>query len=196
MPDDTPTKPNAPAKPDSAANNTPSSTTNNTATNTTTNTTANTAASATANTAASTPTSTATNTTAITTDSTADKVIAIVDDEPHMVEMLSTFLKIKGYQTRGVNSGQEGLVLVQTEKPDAVLLDLMLPDIEGFEVCQKLRAMPDYAKLPILIVSARTDAASQARAEQAGASAYLTKPVNFPLLMTELDRLIKAPSTP
>ena len=123
-----------------------------------------------------------------------DKVIAIIDDEPHMVEMLSTFLKIKGYQTRGVNSGQEGLVLVQTEQPDALLLDLMLPDIEGFEVLKKLRAMPAYADLPVLIVSARTDAASQTRAKQAGANAYLTKPINFPQLMAELDRLLKTPS--
>jgi DNA-binding response OmpR family regulator len=124
------------------------------------------------------------------------KVIAIVDDEPHMVDMLSTFLQIKGYQTRGAYSGEEGVTLVQNENPDALLLDLMLPDIEGFEVCQRLRAIPTYATLPILIVTARTDPESRTRADKVGANAYLTKPVKFPELMAELERLFSAPPPP
>ncbi|NDJ79105.1 MAG: response regulator [Chloroflexi bacterium] len=122
------------------------------------------------------------------------QVIAIVDDEPHMVDMIATFLQIKGFEVRGVYSGEDGLTMVQVEKPAALLLDLMLPDIEGYEVCARLRQMPDFATLPVIIVSARTDAASKQRAEQSGADAYLTKPVNFPLLMTELDRLLNRPA--
>jgi inorganic pyrophosphatase len=121
-----------------------------------------------------------------------DKTIVVVDDEPFIVEMLSTFLEIKGYQVRGAYSGEEGLLTVQTEKPDALLLDLMLPDIDGLQVMSRLRAMPDFANLPILIISARTDTEAKVRAEQAGANDYLTKPVQMPLLADLLSRLFTA----
>jgi DNA-binding response OmpR family regulator len=124
----------------------------------------------------------------------AGKTIAIVDDEPHIVDMLSTFLQIKGYRTCSADSGEKVLVLLQLEQPDALLLDLMLPDIDGFEVLARLRAAPDYAKLPVLIVSARTDPASKTRAEQAGANGYFTKPVRMPDLIAALERLLN--STP
>lgn len=125
------------------------------------------------------------------------KLIAIIDDEPRTVEMIATFLKLKGYETRSALLGHEGLTLVQTVKPDALLLDLMLPDIEGYDVCQRLRTMPEFATLPILIVSARTEQASIDRATAAGADAYFTKPVKFPELIATLDELISArASTP
>ncbi|MCD4685843.1 MAG: response regulator, partial [Anaerolineae bacterium] len=75
------------------------------------------------------------------------------------------------------------------DKPDALLLDLMMPDIEGYEVCAELRKLPEFAKLPILIISARTDPASKRRAEDAGADAYFTKPVNMAQLVDKLESL-------
>jgi DNA-binding response OmpR family regulator len=117
------------------------------------------------------------------------KVIMVVDDEPHIVEMMETYLDIKGYAVRGAYSGQSGLVLVQADKPDALLLDLMMPDIEGYEVCAQLRQMPEFAALPIVIISARTDPASKRRAEDAGADAFFTKPVNMVQLVSTLEKL-------
>lgn len=118
------------------------------------------------------------------------KKIVIVDDEPHIVDMMSTFLTIKGYDVRGAYTGEGGLSLIHAERPDLVLLDLMLPDIDGFAVCTRLRATDDFARLPVVIVSARTDSASRARAEQAGADAYFTKPVAMPDLVRALDKLL------
>lgn len=123
------------------------------------------------------------------------KVIAIVDDEPNIVDMLSTFLQIKGYEVRMAYSGVDGLALIQVENPHALLLDLMLPDIDGFEVLARLRAMPVFAALPVLVISARTDPQSRTKAEQAGANAYLTKPVRMAELVEHLDRLLDAPSS-
>jgi two-component system OmpR family response regulator len=120
---------------------------------------------------------------------TTPKTIVIVDDEPHIVDMLSTFLTIKGFTPRGAYTGQDGLIMVGLEKPAALLLDLMLPDIDGFEVCRQLRGNPAHEKLPILIISARTDPEAQQLAAKAGADAYFTKPVRFPELMVELNRL-------
>jgi inorganic pyrophosphatase len=120
----------------------------------------------------------------------SEKTIVVVDDEPSIVDMLTTFLEIKGYTVHGAYSGEEGLTLVQTEKPDALLLDLMLPDIDGFDVMQRLRGMPDFARLPIIVVTARADIGAKARAEKLGSSDYLTKPVQMPELMTSLTRLL------
>ncbi len=116
------------------------------------------------------------------------KKILVVDDEPYIVEMMTTFLTLKGYDVRGAYTGEGGLAMVRAEKPDAVLLDLMLPDIEGFEVCQRLRESDEFANLPVLIISARTDSASKARAENAGANAYFTKPIAMPRLIAELEQ--------
>lgn len=120
----------------------------------------------------------------------ANRVIVVVDDEPHIVEMVKTFLSIKGYDVHGAYTGESGLALVESERPDALLLDLMLPDIEGFEVCERLRGMEQFADLPILIISARSDPASRERARAVGADVYFTKPVPMPQLVNELSRLL------
>jgi DNA-binding response OmpR family regulator len=116
--------------------------------------------------------------------------LLIVDDEPFTVDMLSTFLQINGYEAVGALNGEDGLVLVKVEQPELVILDLMLPDIEGYEVCERIRAYPASAGLPVLIMSARADANSKERAVAAGANGYLVKPVKFPELLSELTRLL------
>jgi DNA-binding response OmpR family regulator len=117
--------------------------------------------------------------------------LLIVDDEPFTVDMLQTFLEINGFHAVGAFNGEDGLVLIKVEEPEIVILDLMLPDIEGYEVCQRIRGYPDTKNLPVLILSARADAASKERAMAAGADGYLVKPVKFPELLTELNRLVE-----
>jgi DNA-binding response OmpR family regulator len=119
--------------------------------------------------------------------------LLIVDDEPFTVDMLETFLQINGFETVGAFNGEDGLVLVKVEQPELVILDLMLPDIEGYEVCQRIRNYPASADLPVLILSARAEAASKERAMNAGADGYLVKPVQFPQLLSELNRLLSKP---
>ena len=118
--------------------------------------------------------------------------LLIVDDEPALVEMLHTFLRLNDFETVAAFNGRDGLVLVDVERPDLLILDLMLPDIEGYEVCQRIRKYPDGAKLPVLILSARADPLSKERAMAAGANAYLVKPVRFADLLTVLKRLLAA----
>jgi DNA-binding response OmpR family regulator len=119
----------------------------------------------------------------------ANKVL-IVDDESFTIDMLKVFLNMNGFEGIGALNGEDGLVLVKVEQPDLLILDLMLPDIEGYEVCQRIRSFPETASLPVLILSARVDSASKERAFAAGADAYLVKPVQFPLLLSELNRLM------
>lgn len=118
------------------------------------------------------------------------EAIIIVDDEPSMVALLSTFLKLKGYQITSAHNGADALALIEKQPPRLVLLDLMLPDISGLEICRRLRASPDQAQLPVLFLSARTDQTSIEQANQAGGNGYLIKPVKFPDLLAEIERLL------
>jgi DNA-binding response OmpR family regulator len=127
--------------------------------------------------------------------------VLIIDDEPFTVEMLQTFLQINGYEAIGALTGQDGIILTQVESPDIVLLDLMLPDIDGYDVCRRLRSLPITARLPVLILSARAAPADKDKGFAVGANGYLTKPVRFPDLLSELRRLLSTamphpPETP
>jgi DNA-binding response OmpR family regulator len=116
--------------------------------------------------------------------------LLIVDDEPATVDMLSTFMKINGHEPIGAYGGGDALVLAKLEKPALMILDLMMPDMDGFEVCKRVREHPELAALPIIIVSARTDQSAIDRALKTGANVYLTKPINLVQLSTEIRRLL------
>ena len=123
------------------------------------------------------------------------RVVLVVDDEPAIVDMVTTYLGFKGYEVCGANTGEDGLTLIPLEKPDILLLDLMLPDMEGFEVCARVRAMPEFARMPVLIISARVDPEAMTRAEKVGANGYMIKPIKMPDLLAEVKRLLSAPTS-
>ena len=116
--------------------------------------------------------------------------LLIVDDEPATVQMIETFIQINGYSSATAYSGTDGLTMLELEKPDLVILDLMMPDMEGFEVCQRMRASDAFKSTPILIISARTDQDAIDRAYASGANGYLTKPFQLPELLSEIERLV------
>lgn len=121
--------------------------------------------------------------------------LLVVDDEPLTVEMLETFLKLSGYETVSVLRGEDALLMVQLEAPDAMLLDLQLPDLNGIEVCRRLRTLPSlsaFAELPVIMITAHGNPEMRRRALEAGANAYFTKPIRFPELIAELTRLLGA----
>lgn len=118
--------------------------------------------------------------------------ILIVDDEPEIVDMLQTILDMRGYETVGAYNGTDGLLMTRVDSPDLIILDMMLPDIEGVEVCRIVRSDPSTADVPVVFLSARTAQTEVERGLAAGANAYMTKPVNLPRLFDELKKLIPA----
>lgn len=118
------------------------------------------------------------------------KKLLIIDDEEATVEMLSMFLQISGYNTLEAYAGDEGLVLAKLELPALIISDLMMPDIDGIELCRRVREHEELKDLPIIIISARTDATVIDRAMENGANAYLTKPIDLPQLIGEIERLL------
>jgi DNA-binding response OmpR family regulator len=102
--------------------------------------------------------------------------ILIVEDDPEAARILELSLKRERFNTIVALNGTQGLAAAQTQHPDLVLLDLMMPDIDGYEVCRRIRANPHTANLPIIVVSAKTQDADKQMAAQLGANGYLTKP--------------------
>jgi two-component system KDP operon response regulator KdpE len=114
--------------------------------------------------------------------------VLAVDDEPHVLQALSALLESRNYRVRTAPSGALALELLATERPDAVLLDLAMPGMDGTEVCRRVRA---WSQVPILILSARTDEQHKVRALDAGADDYITKPFSTPELLARLRAALR-----
>lgn len=104
--------------------------------------------------------------------------VLVVDDEPQARSMLRLILVRAGFEVIEAKDGYEALDEVERRLPDLMLLDIMMPGIDGFTVCKKLRAKERTADLPIIVLSAKTDAESIKRGLEVGATKYLTKPVS------------------
>ncbi|MDY6795800.1 MAG: response regulator [Actinomycetota bacterium] len=105
----------------------------------------------------------------------AERVL-IVDDDATMVNLLSTILEIDGFETIKALSGEEALEMVFKEPPDLVLLDIMMPEMDGFEVLAKLRSDQSTKRMPIIMLTARTDDKDIFEGWRRGADEYITKP--------------------
>lgn len=115
--------------------------------------------------------------------------ILVVEDQDSIRSMIEALVLARGHQVTGVASGTKAIDVASTNPPDMVLLDLMIPGHDGFEVCRHLRSDPQTRHIPVLVISALDDAESRARAEAAGATAYYTKPFSPMALLKEIDRL-------
>lgn len=103
--------------------------------------------------------------------------VLVVDDEPMARTMLRLMLVRAGFEVREAEDGKTALAEVAQVVPDLMILDIMMPGIDGFEVCTRLRSEGQTASLPIIMLSARTDAQSVKKGLELGADRYLTKPV-------------------
>jgi two-component system phosphate regulon response regulator PhoB len=116
--------------------------------------------------------------------------ILIVDDDEQATTLLAKVLAIKGHQATSLNDSAETIKVANSTTPDLVLLDLMMPEPNGFEVCKMLRADPNFSQIPIVIITAMDDNESKETAYAAGANDYLTKPFRIDALAQTIDSLI------
>ena len=117
------------------------------------------------------------------------KRILLVDDEPSVREVVCTRLMSLGFEVLTAKDGQEGLDLARKESPDVVLLDLMLPKLDGYKVCRMLKFDKAFENIPVVIFSAKGSDADKKLAEQAGADAYMVKPFDFKLFTQTIQKL-------
>ena len=120
--------------------------------------------------------------------------ILVVDDVPLNVKLLADLLDAKGYTVITASSGPQALKLIESDAPDLVLLDVMMPGMSGYEVCEKIRSDPEHAMLPVVLVTALDPAAERARGLNAGADDFLSKPVGQAELLARVRSLLRIKS--
>ena len=120
--------------------------------------------------------------------------ILIIDDDVDTLRLVGLMLQRQGYQIVAASNGSQGLAKAFDERPDLILLDVMMPDMDGYEVTRRLRKNPTTATVPILMFTAKTQLDDKVTGFEVGADDYLTKPVNRQELLSALKRWIARPN--
>ena len=118
------------------------------------------------------------------------KRILIVDDEEDIVNVLRFRLEANNYAVLSASEGQEGLNKARTEKPDLVILDLMLPKLDGYKVCRMLKFDESYKSIPIIMFTARAQKKDEELGMEMGADAYIAKPFEPEVLLGKIKELL------
>jgi len=116
--------------------------------------------------------------------------ILIVEDDPDARKVLSLILKLDGFEVMTASGGQEAIDCLEAEALDLVLLDVMMPVVDGYEVCRWIRVQPALAKMPVIMLSGKADPESVARGLEAGADEYLAKPIKPSQLTKQLRAIL------
>lgn len=119
------------------------------------------------------------------------KKILLVDDEEDLRKMLKFRLEALEYDVLEAKDGQQGLERARSDKPDLIILDLMLPKIDGFKVCRMLKFDERYKNIPVIMFTARAQKEDEELGKQMGADAYITKPFEPEVLMKEIKKLVR-----
>lgn len=115
--------------------------------------------------------------------------LVIAEDSPHMLRLLEMTLRKAGHTWTACAAGDAALAAVQSEKPEAAVLDIIMPGMDGLEVLSILKKDPATAEIPIIMLTARGQTLTREQAEQSGASAFLTKPFSPTELLTTIEQL-------
>ncbi len=118
------------------------------------------------------------------------KKILIVEDEESLLKLESILLTTKGYLVQGATTGLAALEAVATEAPDLILLDIMLPELDGFEVCERIKKDPNTRHIPIILLTAKKTPEDITRGEEVGADEYITKPFKSARVMETIEHLL------
>ncbi|MBI5840360.1 MAG: response regulator [Chloroflexi bacterium] len=121
----------------------------------------------------------------------AQKSVMIIEDEPDAAEMFAEMMRVNGFRVVKMFSSTPAIPLLVQEKPDVVILDVMMPDISGLEVLRYMRREPELASIPVIVVSAKSMPGDIKTGLEAGASLYLTKPVGFLDLKQAVDKVMQ-----
>lgn len=119
------------------------------------------------------------------------KKILVVDDEKDITETLSFMLKAKGYDVLEGHDGEEGLKIAKEEMPDLIILDVMMPKMNGYKIARLLKYDAKYKHIPIVMVTARGQEADKLIGEETGADVYITKPFEFEEVLDTVSKYLE-----
>ena len=117
--------------------------------------------------------------------------ILVVEDEESLLKLETILFTSKGYEVDGVREGREALAAIARNRPDVVVLDVMLPGLDGFEVCRAIKSDPATSSIPVLMLTAKKSSIDLERGRVAGADAYLTKPFKSVKVLEVIEGLLK-----
>ncbi len=118
------------------------------------------------------------------------KTVMIIEDETDAAELFAEMMRVNGFRVIKMFSSAPAIPIIVQEKPDLILLDIMMPDISGLEVLRYMRREPELAHIPVIVVSAKSMPSDIKNGIEAGASIYLTKPVGFQDLKQAVEKVI------
>ena len=118
------------------------------------------------------------------------KKVLIIDDEFNISKLLAVPLNKMDFEIIEANDGLTGLELARTKAPDLIILDIMLPKLDGYKLCRLLKFDERYSNIPIVMLTAKSDEKDERLGLQMGADIYLTKPINLTLLKEEIGKLV------
>ncbi|KYO66696.1 winged helix-turn-helix domain-containing protein [Thermovenabulum gondwanense] len=121
----------------------------------------------------------------------ANEKILIVDDEPNILELLKFNLENNGFKVIKALNGEQALELIKLEKPDLILLDVMLPGIDGYELCKILRRKTDTSEIPIILITAKNEEIDRILGLEIGADDYITKPFSVRELVARVKAVLR-----
>ncbi len=120
-----------------------------------------------------------------------DHSILVVDDSPLNLKLLSTVLEGQGYDVAMVQNGKDAFLYLESEKPDLILLDIMMPEMDGYEVCLELKKKPDLKWIPVIFLTAKTEIEDIVKGFESGGVDYITKPFNSHELLARVKTHIQ-----
>jgi two-component system response regulator MprA len=117
--------------------------------------------------------------------------VLVIDDEESIIEFVKLGLRYEGFQVESAPDGEQGVTAAQRSNPDVIILDVMMPGIDGLEVCRRLRANPTTSDIPILMLTAKDEVGDRILGLQTGADDYLTKPFDFYELLERIRAILR-----
>ncbi|MBK7320283.1 MAG: response regulator [Anaerolineales bacterium] len=122
---------------------------------------------------------------------TLQKTVMIIEDEPEAAELFGEMMRVNGFRVMKMFSSAPAIPMIIQEKPDVIILDIMMPDISGLEVLRYMRREPDLVSIPVIVISAKSMPSDIKTGLEAGASLYLTKPVGFLELKQAVEQVLQ-----
>ena len=122
---------------------------------------------------------------------TLQKTVMIIEDEPEAAELFGEMMRVNGFRVMKMFSSAPAIPMIIQEKPDVIILDIMMPDISGLEVLRYMRREPNLVSIPVIVISAKSMPSDIKTGLEAGASLYLTKPVGFLELKQAVEQVLQ-----
>lgn len=119
-----------------------------------------------------------------------EKTVLIVEDEEDAAELFAEMMRVGGFRVLKTSSSPTAVTMMNSEKPDLVLLDIMMPEVSGLDILRQMRRDPALARIPVVVISARSMPTDIKNSMEAGASTYLTKPVGYLELKEAVERAL------